>query len=148
MTLYLWIKTFHLLFVIAWMAAVFYLPRILVNIAEAGAEPEVRTRLVLMGRRLYKFGHSMLGLALVLGVVLWQGYRVIPDFPTMVAGGWMHAKLFAVALILAHYIVSGRWLKGVDQGRAVPSGRALRLFNEVPVFLLVGVIWLVLAKPF
>ncbi|CAD0357769.1 MULTISPECIES: CopD family protein [Xanthomonas] len=148
MTLYLWIKTFHLLFVIAWMAAVFYLPRILVNIAEAGAEPAVRTRLVLMGRRLYKFGHSMLGLALVLGAVLWQGYRVIPDFPTMVAGGWMHAKLFAVALILAHYIVSGRWLKGVDQGRAVPSGRALRLFNEVPVFLLVGVIWLVLAKPF
>ncbi|APP80049.1 CopD family protein [Xanthomonas hortorum] len=148
MTLYLWIKTFHLLFVIAWMAAVFYLPRILVNIAEAGAEPTVRARLVLMGRRLYKFGHSMLGLALVLGAVLWQGYRVIPDFPTMVAGGWMHAKLFAVALILAHYIVSGRWLKGVDQGRAVPSGRALRLFNEVPVFLLVGVIWLVLAKPF
>ncbi|KQQ84307.1 hypothetical protein ASF73_14580 [Xanthomonas sp. Leaf131] len=148
MTLYLWIKTFHLLFVIAWMAAVFYLPRILVNLAEAGAEPAVRTRLVLMGRRLYKFGHSMLGLALVLGAVLWQGYRVIPDFPTMVAGGWMHAKLLAVALILAHYIVSGRWLKGADQGRAVPSGRALRLFNEVPVFLLVGVIWLVLAKPF
>lgn len=66
----------------------------------------------------------------------------------MVAGGWLHAKLFAVALILAHYIVAGRWLKGVDQGRALPRGRALRLFNEVPVVLLVGVIWLVLAKPF
>ncbi|MCC5088992.1 CopD family protein [Xanthomonas campestris] len=148
MTLYLWIKTFHLLFVIAWMAAVFYLPRILVNIAEVGTDTAVRARLVLMGRRLYKFGHSMLGLALLLGAVLWLGYRVIPDFPTMVAGGWLHAKLFAVALILAHYIVAGRWLKGVDQGRALPSGRALRLFNEVPVVLLVGVIWLVLAKPF
>ncbi|MEA9734214.1 CopD family protein [Xanthomonas campestris] len=148
MTLYLWIKTFHLLFVIAWMAAVFYLPRILVNIAEAGTDTAVRARLGLMGRRLYKFGHSMLGLALLLGAVLWLGYRVIPDFPTMVAGGWLHAKLFAVALILAHYIVAGRWLKGVDQGRALPSGRALRLFNEVPVVLLVGVIWLVLAKPF
>ncbi|MEB1548444.1 CopD family protein [Xanthomonas campestris pv. campestris] len=148
MTLYLWIKTFHLLFVIAWMAAVFYLPRILVNIAEAGTDTAVRARLVLMGRRLYKFGHSMLGLALLLGAVLWLGYRVIPDFPTMVAGGWLHAKLFAVALILAHYIVAGRWLKGVDQGRALPSARALRLFNEVPVVLLVGVIWLVLAKPF
>ncbi|MEA9758869.1 CopD family protein [Xanthomonas campestris pv. raphani] len=148
MTLYLWIKTFHLLFVIAWMAAVFYLPRILVNIAEAGTDTAVRARLVLMGRRLYKFGHSMLGLALLLGAVLWLGYRVIPGFPTMVVGGWLHAKLFAVALILAHYIVAGRWLKGVDQGRALPSGRALRLFNEVPVVLLVGVIWLVLAKPF
>ncbi|MFO3705312.1 CopD family protein [Xanthomonas codiaei] len=148
MTLYLWIKTFHLLFVIAWMAAVFYLPRILVNIAEAGNDTAVRARLVLMGRRLYKFGHSMLGLALLLGAVLWQGYRVIPDFPTMVAGGWLHAKLFAVALILAHYIVSGRWVKGAERGRGVPGGRALRWFNEVPVILLVGVIWLVLAKPF
>lgn len=148
MTLYLWIKTFHLLFVIAWMAAVFYLPRILVNIAEAGNDTAVRARLVLMGRRLYTFGHSMLGLALLLGAVLWLGYRVIPDFPTMVAGGWLHAKLLAVALILAHYILAGRWLKGVDQGRTLPSGRALRLFNEVPVVLLVGVIWLVLAKPF
>ena len=73
MTLYLWIKTFHLLFVIAWMAAVFYLPRILVNIAEAGTDTAVRARLVLMGRRLYKFGHSMLGLALLLGAVLAVG---------------------------------------------------------------------------
>ena len=112
------------------------------------SDTAVRARLVLMGRRLYRFGHSMLVLALLLGAVLWQGYRVIPDFPTMVAGGWLHAKLFAVALILAHYIVAGRWLKGVDQRRALPGGRALRLFNEVPVLLLVGVIWLVLAKPF
>ena len=72
MTLYLWIKTFHLLFVIAWMAAVFYLPRILVNIAEAGTDTAVRARLVLMGRRLYKFGHSMLGLALLPLAVLAQ----------------------------------------------------------------------------
>ena len=53
---YLLTKTFHLVFVIAWMAAVFYLPRILVNLAEAGDVPEVRERLLLMGRRLYRFG--------------------------------------------------------------------------------------------
>ncbi|HYG05459.1 MAG TPA: CopD family protein [Stenotrophomonas sp.] len=149
MTLYLWIKTFHLLFVIAWMASVFYLPRILVNIAEAGDDSAVRVRLALMGRRLYKFGHNMFGLAIVLGAVLWQGFRFIPDFPTMVGGGgWLHAKLALVILILAHFIIAGRWLKGADQGRALPSSRALRLFNELPVLLLLGVIWLVLAKPF
>lgn len=150
MTLYLWIKTFHLLFVIAWMAAVFYLPRILVNIAEAGDHAEVRARLVLMGRRLYRFGHNMLGLAIVLGLALWLGWKVIPDFPTMVAPdtGWMHAKLTCVVLILAHYIVAGRWLKGVDAGKALPSSRALRVFNEIPVLLLVAVVWLVLFKPF
>ncbi|MEE7546734.1 CopD family protein [Xanthomonas sp. Kuri4-1] len=150
MTLYLWIKTFHLLFVIAWMAAVFYLPRILVNIAEAAGQAEVQARLVLMGRRLYRFGHSMFGLALVLGALLWLGYRFIPEFPTMVGPGtgWMHAKLALVALILAYFIFSGRWLKGVDAGRALPSSRKLRLFNEIPVVALVAIIWLVLFKPF
>ncbi len=150
MTAYLWTKTAHLLFVMAWVAAGFYLPRILVNLAEAGDEPAVRARLVLMGRRLYRFGHVMFGLAVLLGLVLWLGYRVIPGYPTMVGAGsgWLHAKLALVALLLAHFIVAGRWLKGVGKGRALPSAKALRAFNEVPVFVLLAVIWLVLAKPF
>lgn len=149
-TSYLWIKTFHLLFVMAWMGGVFYLPRILVNIAEAGEVPAVRDRLLLMGRRLYRFGHIMFALALVLGLLLWLGWRVIPGLPTMVgaSSGWMHAKLLLVALMLAHYIIGGRWLKGVAAGRALPSSKALRWFNELPVFLLLAIIWLVLAKPF
>lgn len=147
---YLWTKTFHLVFVMAWMASVFYLPRILVNIAEAGDDAAVRARLVLMGRRLYRFGHIVFGIALVLGVVLWLGYRVIPDFQTMVAPGtgWLHAKLALVALMFALYVVAGRWLKRAAAGGPLPSGRALRWFNEIPLLLLVGVVWLVLAKPF
>ena len=147
---YLWVKSFHLLFVVAWMATVFYLPRILVNLVEAGDQPEVRGRLVLMGRRVYRFGHHMFGMAALLGLFLWLGYRLVDGFPTMVGSpaGWLHAKLFLVALLLAHYIVAGRWLKGVEKGRALPSARALRVFNELPVLALLGVIWLVLAKPF
>ena len=137
---YIWIKTFHIVFVIAWMAAVFYLPRILVNIAEAGDEPAVRARLVLMGRRLFHFGHVMFGLAVLLGLALWLHFGI--------GGGWLHAKLVLVALLLAYFIVSGRWLKGVDAGRALPSARAMRWFNEVPVLVLVAIVWLVLAKPF
>ncbi|KGM52551.1 membrane protein [Lysobacter concretionis Ko07 = DSM 16239] len=150
MNAYLWTKTFHLVFVIAWMAAVFYLPRILVNIAEAGEAPDVRSRLTLMGRRLYRFGHIMFGLSVLLGVVLWLGYRVLPDFPTMVAqgSGWLHAKLVLVAVLFAYYIFSGRWLKAVDAGKPLASSKALRWFNEVPVLLLVMIVWLVLAKPF
>ncbi|MFC3551073.1 CopD family protein [Lysobacter cavernae] len=150
MTAYLWTKTAHLVFVIAWMAAVFYLPRILVNLAEAGNEQAVRARLLLMGRRLYRFGHIMFGFAFVLGLVLWWGYKLVSGFPTMVApgSGWLHAKLALVALLLAYYIVSGRWLKGVEAGRALPSSKTLRWFNELPVLLLVAVVYLVLAKPF
>ncbi|MGO1001436.1 CopD family protein [Lysobacter sp. CA196] len=140
MNAYLWTKTFHLVFVMAWMGSVFYLPRILVNLAEAGDEPAVRARLVLMGRRLYRFGHIMFGVAAILGGVLWFVFHM--------SGGWLHAKLTVVAAMLAFYIVTGRWLKGVDQGRPLPSSRSLRIFNEIPVFALIAIVWLVLAKPF
>ncbi|MCI4569368.1 CopD family protein [Lysobacter sp. CFH 32150] len=137
---YLWTKTAHLVFVMAWMGGVFYLPRILVNLAEAGDEPAVRARLLLMGRRLYRFGHIMFGFAVVLGLTLWLHFGI--------RGEWLHAKLLLVAILLAHYIVAGRWLKGVEKGRALPSTRTLRWFNELPVVVLVMVVYLVLAKPF
>lgn len=137
---YLWTKTAHLVFVMAWMAGAFYLPRILINIAEAGDDPAVRARLVLMGKRLYRFGHVMFAFASVLGVVLWLHFGI--------AGAWLHAKLALVALLLAHFIVAGRWLKGVEASRALPSSTALRWFNEIPVFALVAIVYLVLAKPF
>lgn len=147
---YLWTKTFHLLFVIAWMAAVFYLPRILVNVAEAGSNTDVRERLQLMGRRLYGFGHSMFGLATLTGVVLMLGYRFAPQyFPDLVAGrAWLHAKLALVALLLAYFIYCGRMLKRATAGGALPSSMALRWINELPVLALLAIIYLVLAKPF
>ena len=137
---YMITKTAHLVFVMAWMGGVFYLPRILVNIAEAGDEPAVRARLVLMGRRLYRFGHVMFGLAFLLGLALWLNFGI--------GGGWLHAKLVLVLLMMTHYSIGGRWLKGVDAGRPLPSATALRWFNEAPVFLLVAIVYLVLAKPF
>ena len=50
--------------------------------------------------------------------------------------------------MLAYFIIAGRWLKGAGKGRALPSAKALRWFNELPVFLLLAIIWLVLSKPF
>ena len=137
---YLITKTAHLVFVMAWMGGVFYLPRILVNLAEAGDEPVVRARLVLMGRRLYRFGHIMFGLAVAFGLALWLHFGM--------SGGWLHAKLLLVALMLAHYLIGWRWLKAADAGKPLPSSKALRWFNEAPVFLLIAIVWLVLAKPF
>lgn len=137
---YMLTKTVHLVFVIAWMATVFYLPRILVNIAEAGNEPAVRARLLLMGRRLYRFGHVVFGIGFVFGLVLWLYFGI--------GGHWLHVKLLLVTLMLVHFMLAGRWLKGVDAGRPLPSGKALRWFNEIPVLLLFVVVYLVLAKPF
>lgn len=147
---YLWVKTFHLLFAIAWMSAVFYLPRILVNIAEAGNDTAVRARLYLMGRRLYRFGHILFGLAFLLGLTLWQGWRIFPQvLPNVVATmHWIDAKLGLVAVLLVYFIWAGRSLKRSEKGGALPSARTLRLLNELPVLLLLGVLYLALAKPF
>jgi putative membrane protein len=134
--MYFLIKSLHLLFVVAWMSAVFYL----VNLAEDGGQPAVRDRLVLMGRRLYRFGHTVFGLAVLLGLGLWLHYGI--------GGGWLHAKLALVVVLLAYFIWTGVMLKRAAAGGALPSSKRLRLVNELPVLLLLPVIWLVLAKPF
>ncbi|QDE38851.1 CopD family protein [Luteibacter pinisoli] len=138
---YLLTKSLHIVFVIAWMATVFYLPRILVNIAEAtGEPPAVKARLELMGRRLYRFGHTMFGMALIFGLILWLYFGI--------AGGWLHAKLALVALMLAYFIWTGRALKRSIAGGPLPSAKALRMGNELPVLVLLAIVYLVVAKPF
>jgi len=137
---YVWIKSLHLLFVMAWVACVFYLPRILINMVEAGDAPAVQARLQLMGKRLYRFGHVMFGLAFALGMVLMMVYRML--------GGWLHAKLALVAVLLGFFIVSGRMLKRAAAGGTLPSTRTLRWFNELPVLVTLAVIYLVIGKPF
>ncbi|TCV94903.1 putative membrane protein [Luteibacter rhizovicinus] len=137
---YQWIKSLHILFVMAWMAAAFYLPRILINLAEAGDEPAVRARLDLMGRRLYRFGHIMFGFALIFGLTLRLYFGI--------GGGWLHAKLTLVVILFISYILSGRMLKRYAAGGALPVVRTLRILNELPVFLLLAIIFLVIAKPF
>lgn len=151
--LYLWTKSIHLLFVMAWVATVFYLPRILINLAESAEANEaeaVRARLLLMGRRLYKFGHTTFGVAFVLGLLLWLGHRVWPAaYPDLASGmGWMHAKLSLVVVMLVYFIWCGRRLKRVAAGGSAGASKSLRLWNELPVFVLLAIIYLVLAKPF
>jgi putative membrane protein len=138
--LYFWTKSLHLLFVMGWMASVFYLPRILINLVEAGEQPAVRERLLLMGCRLYRFGHVMFGIAVPLGLVLWLYFGI--------AGAWLHAKLILVAAMFACFIWFGRQLRRASAGGSLPGTRTLRILNELPVFVLLAIIVLVLAKPF
>ena len=146
---YLWLKLFHLVFVIAWMATIFYLPRLLVNLAETTGQADVQARLHLMGRRLYRFGHHMFGLAFVFGLALYLGHKVFASLPNVVGDGkWMHAKLTLVALLLAYFIWCGRMLKGSEAGRALPSPTSMRWINELPLLALIAIVWLVLFKPF
>ena len=70
----LWVKTFHILFVMSWMAGIFYLPRIFVHFVEAQAAGEQVDRLAIMARKLYVFMTVMMVFALVSGMVLWLVY--------------------------------------------------------------------------
>lgn len=137
---YFWVKSLHLLFVVAWLAAVFYLPRILLNINECAGQPAVQERLVLMGKRLYRFGHVMFGFALLFGMTLWMHFKM--------HGPWLHAKLLLVALLFAYFIATGVMLKKAAAGGKLMSTTALRWYNELPILLALGAIYLVIAKPF
>lgn len=138
---YLWVKAFHIVFVAAWFAALFYLPRLLVNLAQvrAGSTAELE-RLLGMARRLSRFGALLMVPALALGLWLWLGYGV--------GGGWLHAKLALVAATIGYHHACGRLLRAFVEGRSRRSERWLRIFNEVSVLLFAAMVVLVVVKPF
>ena len=136
----LWVKSFHIFFVVSWFAGLFYLPRLFVNHAmiEDGATAQ---RLLQMERKLFKFMTPIGLLALAFGLWLWFAY-----FPG--AGGWMHVKLTLVLLLVAYHAWCGKLLRDFAQGRNTRSHVWYRVFNEIPVLLLLGAILLAVLKPF
>ncbi len=135
----LWIKSLHLLFVISWFAGLFYLPRILVNLAME-EDTAARTRLLLMARKLYRFMFPLSGLALLFGFWLWLGYGI--------SGGWLHAKLVLVVVLIGYHHACGSLLRKFEQNRNTRSHVWFRWFNEIPVLLLLAIVILVVVKPF
>lgn len=147
--LYLWTKTLHVLFVISWMACILYLPRILVNVAMTRGQPAVQQHLLGMGGRLYRFGHGLFGALLVFGLLLWFGHLVWPYvYPNVAAAGWMHAKAALVLVLLGYFIATGKQLRRIQAGAEPRSQRFYRWYNELPLVLLLPILYLVIAKPF
>ena len=135
----LWIKAFHIIFVVSWFAGLFYLPRIFVNHAMA-TEPAEIARLQLMEGKLFRFMTPLAVLALVFGTWLWLGYGF--------GGGWLHAKLTLVAGLIAYHLYCGHLVKVFAENRNQRSHKFYRWFNELPVLLLTAVTILVVVKPF
>lgn len=137
----LWLKAFHIFFVVSWFAGLFYLPRVFVNLAmvPAGSDAE-RERLLLMARKLYKFVTPIGLLAVIFGLWLWLGFDI--------GGLWMHVKVALVAVLLGYHFFCGRLLKDFAAGRNTRSHVWYRVFNEMPVFLLLAIVILVVVKPF
>lgn len=139
----LWIKALHILFVTSWFAGLFYLPRILVNLAME-TDTTSTGRLLLMARKLYRFSTMLMVPAVLLGGYLWLGYG-IGKGP---GNGWLHAKLLCVILLIGYHHACGSLLKKFEKGQNKRSHVWYRWFNEVPVILLLIVVILVVVKPF
>lgn len=135
----LWIKAFHIIFVVSWFAGLFYLPRIFVNHAMA-TEPSEIERLKLMEHKLYRFMAPLAILALILGTWLWLGYGF--------SGGWMHAKLALVVVLIGYHLYCGHLVKVFAADQNTRSHKFYRFFNEAPVLILMAVTILVVVKPF
>ena len=138
----LWVKAFHIVFVASWFAGLFYLPRIFVNLAMVtpGSVAE-RERLVLMARKLMRFTTMLAVPAIALGLWLWLGWW-------RGAGGWLHAKLFVVLLVVGYHHACAVLLRKLVAGTDQHSHRWFRWFNEIPVLLLTAAVIFVVVKPF
>jgi len=136
----LWIKSLHVIFMVTWFAGLFYLPRLFVYHAMAEDALSIE-RFKVMERKLY-FGIMTPGalLTLVFGTWLWLGYDL--------RGGWLHAKLALVAILVAYHLYCGKLLKDFKRDRNRHGHVYYRWFNEVPVLILFAVVLLVVVKPF
>ena len=140
---YLWVKAFHIIFVSSWFAGLFYLPRVFVNLAMVPADSHAeRERLLLMGRKLYRFSSLLMVPALVLGLWLWLGVGIGKG------QGWMHVKLLLVVGAVGYHHVCRALLRSFEQLANKRSHKWFRVFNEVTVLLFAATVVLVVVKPF
>ncbi len=135
------VKALHIWMVVSWFAGLFYLPRIFVNLAMVGPGSDAeRDRLLLMAGKLYRFMTPLGVLAVALGLWLWLGFGF--------SGAWLHAKTALVAGLLGYHWFCGRILRDFRAGRSARGHVWFRWFNELPVLVLLAVVFLVVLKPF
>ena len=136
----LWIKALHIVFVVAWFAGLFYLPRLFVYHAQAEDAPS-RERFKVMERKLYRgiMTPSMV-LTIVFGLWLWLGYGI--------SGGWLHAKVALVLVLVAYHLWMGKLRRDFERDANARTHIFYRWINEIPLLLLAAIVALVVVKPF
>lgn len=136
----LWIKAFHIIFMVTWFAGLFYLPRLFVYHAQTEDSPS-RERFKVMERKLF-FGIMTPGALLTIGfgMWLWLGYGFY--------GGWLHAKMALVAVLVLYHVYCGKLMFDFRHDRNHHGHVFYRWLNELPVVLLIAIVLLVELQPF
>ncbi len=141
---FLWLKALHVMSVLAWMAGLFYLPRLYVYhtmVTPGTAESE---RMKVMERRLLRqIMHPAMVSSWLFGILL----MLVPGAVDWHAG-WWHLKLLSVILMTGYQHLLGRWRKGFLEDRNRHSERFYRVINEVPTVLMIVIVIMVIVRPF
>jgi putative membrane protein len=141
---YLWLKALHIVSVIAWMAGLFYLPRLFVYHTGVAAGSEASETFKVMERKLLKIimTPAMIASFATGGLLIWNlGEEAIRM-------GWLHAKLLLVLLMAALHGMMARWRRDFERDANHRSGRFYRFVNEGPTLLLIGIVILAVVRPF
>ncbi len=140
--MWLWLKALHVVAVIAWLAGLLYLPRLFVYHCGAAPGSELAQTFAVMELRLLRrIMNPALIAVWVTGPLLAWGLGVYRD-------GWLMAKVLLVVLLTGYHHALGRWRTEFAAGRNARSERFYRVANEVPTLLLIGIVILVVVKPF
>jgi len=136
----LWIKAWHIIFMVTWFAGLFYLPRLFVYHAMSSDEAS-NARFKIMERKLF-YGIMTPGavLTIAFGLWLWLGYGF--------SGGWLHAKVSLVVLLVLYHLYCGKLVRDFAHDRNQHGHVFYRWLNEAPVLALIAIIILVEVKPF
>ena len=140
----MWLKAFHLIFMVTWFAGLFYLPRLFVYHTMTSDAVSIE-RFKIMERKLY-FGIMMPGMVLTLVFGIWMLVDYAWDLYR--TSHWLHLKLTLLVLLLAYHFWCGKWLLDFKHDRNIHSHIFYRWINEIPVIFLFAMVLLAVIKPF
>jgi putative membrane protein len=147
--MYNWVVWFHIISMVSWFAVLFYLPRLFVYHVENAQNKGFLEVIEVMEMKIYKYiGVPAFWATLLSGtalIVMSTEHYGINAFQT---GGWLHAKLSLVAILVAYFFSLGHYRLKLKVDAAYKNGKFFRLYNEVPTLLLMAIVALVIIKPF
>jgi len=138
----LWIKAFHVIFMVTWFAGLFYLPRLFVYHADTHDQISL-DRFAIMERRL----SIMMSIGLV-GTLVFGLWLLFAYVPSVMKQGWMHVKLLLVLALIGYHGYCQVCMRKLREGRNKHSAKFYRLFNEVPALALIAIVIMVIVQPF
>lgn len=144
MEYYSWILTFHIMSVLSWMAMLFYLPRLFVYHVEHKDNAGFVEVAKIQEYKLYKY----IGVPALWATILSGTAMIVLNPSIFQSGGWMHAKITTVLLLIAYSYSLGYFRKKLESNECNKSGKFFRAYNEVPTILSLIIVIMVIVKPF